>query len=75
MKWQEPPVDRRDSGVAEIVAELRANRGRWALVRENTSASLMSRLKKFEGIEATSRGCGNGKFDVYARAIPQQVES
>lgn len=69
MKWQEPPMPGH-STAAQIeaeVRELKANPGKWALVREGMSSTGATSPWKERGCEATSRKGADGRVDVWAR--------
>lgn len=73
IKWQEPPTDGRsgDANLTRVLAELRANPGRWALVYEGVHASRASYIKARPGFEATSRKSATvqRRCDIYARYV------
>lgn len=69
MKWQEPPAPA-NASAAQIEADVRklkANPGRWALVREGMASTGATMPWKERGCEATSRKDANGRVDVWAR--------
>lgn len=74
--WQEPPASK-NSGrpkilTDEILAELRANPGRWALIyRAHNSAMATLWKKRHPDLETTVRtvpGSDPKMYDIYARA-------
>ena len=71
LKWQDPPPRRQgEYWLEKTVAELRANPGRWALVRhydKHTSANNSYQRLKAAGCEATQRRTPDGGADLYAR--------
>lgn len=69
MKWEEPPAPAH-STAAQIeaeVRELKANPGRWALVREGMASTGATMPWKERGCETTSRKNAEGRVDVWAR--------
>lgn len=72
LKWEEPP-SAPNSGPnrkwAPVVEQLRANPGRWAFVAEGGGMSIVQTLKRYDGVEVTTRGQKNGKADIYARFV------
>lgn len=75
LQWKEPPPAESNRGLhaetREIIDQLKANPGKWALVVESaTSSGATTRWKK-RGCEATIRRAekvnGKYRYDVYAR--------
>lgn len=73
MKWQEPPLSTRGRAgsmqIEQDVTELRANPGRWAIVRSRVTAEVARSYRK-RGCEAVTRslpGTTPPRFDIYAR--------
>jgi hypothetical protein len=75
--WRDPPPDRRHRVLtAEIVEQLRANLGRWAVVREypNRTAVKGRRLLVKHPVDVELRGVVEPPGSVlYARAKPPQT--
>lgn len=72
--WEEPPASARGGQTAregkwsKVVEQLKANPGEWACVEPaSKNTSLPHYLHKRYGLEASSRGNGDGTFKVYAR--------
>jgi hypothetical protein len=78
LRWQEPPerasgVNPRTTALLEMFETLRANPGRWALVREGASEAWPPITLRNHGladeIEFARRKRPDGKYDVYMRAV------
>ena len=75
IEWAEPPASgsNRTGTVftAEVVAALRANPGRWALVKKSHRGRAVAALfaKRHPEFEATTRKQPGGMFDIYARYV------
>lgn len=73
IKWQDPPERGSWIGgtLTPIVAALKKNPGKWALVREKVSSSSAQTPWKKQGCEALVRRSNPGetppRYDVYAR--------
>lgn len=76
--WKEPPAPAargRKGGTkyAELVAELKAHPGKWALVAEGLVNRGPADYIRKQGLEVTTRIRQDGKYDVYARG-PEAAE-
>lgn len=76
IKWQDPPpkassrAGKRHTVLDRIADELKANPGRWALVKEKASPGFVEPLKE-RGLQVAMRGMtGSNYGDIYARYNP-----
>lgn len=72
IKWEEPSEPAKGPGsgqrYAALVAALKENPGRWAVVAENAPATVAGYLKRRYGLEVTTRGVKNNRAEkVFAR--------
>lgn len=76
LNWEDPPAEMRGgrASLAPLIAELKANPGKWALVRVDASAAAGEGFKK-KGCKVTRRKVGDNKFNIYAMWPPTNDES
>ena len=69
IKWEEPPTTDGDNNWGSTVQELKANPGKWALVRENFLSTAAYAAGRHYGLEVKFVGIdAKGKASkVYAR--------
>lgn len=74
IKWEEPDATRRGNGEYAALADaLKARPGEWALVSENSHASVTGHLKRRYGLEAVARETKDGRAKIYARFVEQSA--
>jgi hypothetical protein len=69
IKWQDPPTIRQRPGAYDdVIAVLKQNPGKWALISEDWKTSAGPAAFKQQGCEATTRKNTDGKtWSVFAR--------
>ena len=68
LKWQDPPKESKNSW-DEIAEALRANPGRWALVRSGVSYQAGRAECRRLGLERRALKNAEGKVEIYVRAV------
>jgi hypothetical protein len=72
--WRDPPADRRLLLTADVIEQLRANPGRWAVVRQYHSRSAVKGLVIKHPVDIELRGIQEPPGSVlYARANPKEA--